>query len=143
MLADCEDQPPPQCMSCSVGADHMKWNSPQQGLVPASISLWMYCLCVGFGASWEGFWYRSECLRDWPLAICLGLQSDPVCGGLCWAWVCVGRAKPVHQGQGPPAPCLGAGQQKAQGTPRSVSICWLPLRLSHRKSLWLYASHVM
>ena len=30
----------------------------------------------------------------------------------------------------------GTGQQKAQGTPRSTSTCWLPFSLSHWRSLW-------
>ena len=36
---DCEDWPWPQCTSFCTRADTMMWNSPQQGLVSAEISL--------------------------------------------------------------------------------------------------------
>ena len=71
-LADCEVQIWPWHASCYVVADYTKQNSPQWGLTPAKISLWICCFWslvdyalmlseVGhwvcwFCASWEGLW---------------------------------------------------------------------------------------
>ena len=42
-----------------------------------------------------------------------------------------GSGQAAHQGWFPPVPIMGAGQQKAQGTLRSISTSQLPVMLSH------------
>ena len=61
-LANCEDQPWPQHMSCCASADHMKHNLPQLDLISAKISLW-YDTCE---ANWILLWcyikLATECV---------------------------------------------------------------------------------
>lgn len=80
---------------------------------------------VGSRASWEGLRCRlmSDAPCDWPCAACLEVQSNPqsvfASFGPWYAW----EGPRCAQGWLPPAPSLGVGQQKAQGTLSSPSTC--------------------
>ena len=133
-LADSEDQPQPQCVSCCAGTDHTNWNSPQQGLVP-SRSRFGYAACeanrtllcrlelaigcVGSGASREGLWC-SQC----HMLLVTG-PGQPVWSYSLWLPLMdlgvYTKDQAVHQDQLLLAPGPGASQQKSQGIPRSTS----------------------
>ena len=137
-LADYEDQPWPQCISCLAGGDHMKQNLLLQGLVPPFayatckanwILLWC-CLrlatgCVGSGAPWKKLWCRpcqtlpvngpGKSLATYKAihSLWLSLLGLGVCG----------KDQAVHKGQTLPAPGPGTGQENSQGTQRFASAC--------------------
>ena len=140
-LAGCEDWSWPQCLSCCAGADHTKQNSLQQGLLPAKISLWIYCLwsqldpllMLSKAACW--LWgllggtlvlvNGRHCLWLALSNLCGAKMWSMVCGCLCWAWVCMGMTKlctkaNFHQ------QWIWNRLAKAQVTLRSTCLCLLP-----------------
>ena len=60
-LVNCVDQSQPQCMSCCAGVNHSQQNLPQQGLMPADISLWICHLWNILALLW--------CCWSWALGV--------------------------------------------------------------------------
>ena len=156
-LVDCVDQPWPQCISCCAGANHTKWNLLQVWYLltpPYDILVVMLIgSCCDVVKSWlltvlfpgplgknsgadqcqillmtaprQPVWSYKAIHSLWLSLLSLGVHRND---------------QDVHQGSFLLTLSPGEGQQKSQGTMRSVSTCWLPVASSHWKNHWRFSS---